>query len=236
MTLTREQTRARAIDQLPKTITLDDVTEDEHRFSLSGNGTWFGLDKKYGVSPKIGDVVNLYTHRGSLIRGLDLNGVPVFYKTEADLREDHERYVEKQNRRHDEEFEAHRFEMDAAFDALPEVFKRRVALFRANNPRFRQDFEAYEMSACTDAVRLAEWASVQNDPGASITRFSKASYKRQKQMVPGLAYDQHSGNSFGFAVRLAFHYVTEPENVYQEHGAMVPLVGCEEYGCIHPRP
>lgn len=45
--------------------------------------------------------------------------------------------------------------------------------------------------------------------------------------------DGHSGNTFGCAARLAYHYLTEQENIVREHGALVPLVGCEKYGCPH---
>jgi hypothetical protein len=68
-----------------------------------------------------------------------------------------------------------------------------------------------------------------------VQRFQKASYKRQRTLVPDL-YDGHSGNSFGMACRLAFLYLTDPLLVIAEHGAMVPLTGCEDYGCAHPRP
>lgn len=39
---------------------------------------------------------------------------------------------------------------------------------------------------------------------------------------------------FGFAVRLAYWYVTDPGAVVAEHGALTPLVGCGDYGCPHP--
>lgn len=234
MTLTVEQTRARSTDR-GETMRLTEVTENDHGFSLLASHSGFGLSREYGVTPEVGDAVTLYTHRGSMIRGLDLNGTPVFYKTHAELDEDHRHYVEAENRRRDEELEAQRDEREADFSALPEVFQRRIKWFRAHNPRFRQDFEPYEMSACLDAVRLAEWAASEADPGEAIREFQQATCESQREMVPQLAYDRHSDNSFGFAVRLAHHYVTEPENVYQEHGAMTPLVGCLDYGCVHPR-
>jgi len=53
--------------------------------------------------------------------------------------------------------------------------------------------------------------------------------------VPDLS-DAHSGNSMGISCRLAYHYLNDEEMVFFEHGALVPLVGCTAYGCIHPRP
>lgn len=236
MTLTIEQAVERRSDR-GQSFAVKKVCKSGTSFDITGdNGSGFFMGGEHGVVPKVGDIITLYTHRGSLIHGLDLNGEPVYYKTRAEQEEDHHRYVEEQNRRRDEKFEAEREERDAAFDALPPIFKKRIVWFRAHNPRFRQDYEPYEMSACVDAVTLAEWAQEQDgDAGEAIQRFQKLSYEEQRETVPGLAYDRHSGNSFAFAVRLAYHYVTFPENVYEEHGAMVPLVGCQDYGCIHPR-
>lgn len=59
-------------------------------------------------------------------------------------------------------------------------------------------------------------------------------HKLQRAVLPTL-FDGHSGNSFGMALRLAYHYLTNPENVFLEHGALTPLVGCDDYGCRHPR-
>lgn len=235
MILTKEQQRERSLDT-GQIMTLTKVEQGRDYYSLSSaDGIGFGLRSDYGVQPKVGDVVVLYTRNFSTVRGVDLNGEPVFYKTGAELDDEHRRYVEGLEREKDESFEMEREERDAAYDALPDVFKRRIAWFRSNNPRFRQDFEPYEMSSCTDAIKLAAWAQSSADPAAAIQRFREADYDEQKRMVPELDYDAHSGNSFGFAVRLAYHYVTEPENVYEEHGAMVPLVGCVDYGCLHPR-
>ena len=53
--------------------------------------------------------------------------------------------------------------------------------------------------------------------------------------MPGLDRG-HSGNSFDFACRLANSYLSNPELVYLDHGALTILIGCEAYGCPHPIP
>lgn len=55
----------------------------------------FGLNAEYGVTPKVGDRVTLYCVQGSLIRGVDLNGKRVFYKTDEQLEEEHKAFREK---------------------------------------------------------------------------------------------------------------------------------------------
>lgn len=44
-------------------------------------------------------------------------------------------------------------------------------------------------------------------------------------------FGEHSGNTFGAACKLAHCFVAEPHLISKMHGALCPLVGCEEYGC-----
>ena len=69
-----------------------------------------------------------------------------------------------------------------------------------------------------------------------IKEFHDLSWEEQLKLIPEdqkEAFSGHSGNTFGSACRLANHYLTNQENVILEHGALVYLVGCEEYGCLH---
>jgi hypothetical protein len=181
--------------------------------------------------PQVGDVIALYTHRGSMIRGIDLRGKPLFYKTEAELEVEYEEWVAARKERQRKDFEKNRRRLDREFAALPDVFQRRISWFRAWNPDFRSEHEAYEMSCCTDAVKIA--AAMKTEKG--VMRFRKMSYKKQRELVPDL-YDGHSGNSFGMACTLAEVYLKDPLLVIAMHGALVVICGCDEYGCAHPRP
>jgi hypothetical protein len=49
--------------------------------------------------------------------------------------------------------------------------------------------------------------------------------------VPGFD-DDHSGNTFGCSVKLALLSLEQPEGVVLIHGALSPLVGSKEYGCV----
>lgn len=202
----------------------DIVTED------SGG---FFLKSKYvkGKPPQVGDEITIHVYLGSSIRGVILRGKRLYYLTDKEIEAEREEWLAKREVRKQRDFRKARRSLDDSYDALPAVFQRRISWFRAHNPDFRVDNEAYEMSVCTDAVRIAETLKTP----AKIRSFSKASYKRQRELVPDL-YVGHSGNSFGCAVHLAHMYVTNPLLVIAEHGAMVPLTGCEEYGCAHPRP
>jgi len=234
-TLTKAQTKARGLDQPwrePAPIT--DLKRTRGGWSIGTKNNGFFLSRKQlgnAKPPKIGDMIYVYTHRGSMIRGVDLRDEALFYKTDAELEVEHEQWVEEREARERKRFEKNRRKLDRQFASLPDVFQRRVSWFRAWNPDFRWKEEAYELSCCVDAVKIAE---AMKTP-AGVQRFQKMSHAKQQEKVPDL-YDGHSGNSFGMACHLAWMYLKDPLLVIAEHGALTPLVGCEAYGCHHPRP
>lgn len=234
MPLTKEQTLLREADKPWDDGLIKELTKTRGGWSITTtNGAGFILSRDQlakAKPPKIGDPIATYTHR-SMIRGVDLRGEALFYKTQAELDAEHEEFRADLHARRKREFEKNRRKLDRQFAALPDVFQRRVSWFRSWNPDFRWENEAYELSACVDAVKIAD--AMRTPKG--VQRFQKMSYKRQRETVPDL-YDGHSGNSFGMAVRLAWLYLTEPLLVIAEHGALTPLVGCDDYGCAHPRP
>lgn len=175
--------------------------------------------------PKVGDALRYYGPKFSIIRGCAINGVVMFYRTEEAQRARNEAERVRESARRQVEADASRERFDAERATMPEVFQRRLARFEKANPHWRRDFEGYEMVCCRDAVLIASALRTRD----AIVAFQKQPWEEQKAAVPGLD-DGHSGNTFGFAVRLAAHYVTDPENVVLEHGAMCPLVGCKEYG------
>jgi hypothetical protein len=211
-----------------ETVVVSEVSESEDYYSISTEqGTGFGFEKKYGVVPKKGDTITLHTKNWSIIRGMDLNGVKVFYKTDADLDREHKEWCEKNQREKEERFEKEKASLDAKYEALPKVFKDRIDKFRANNPKFRVDFEGYEMFTCEQAVVIADALKTKE----AIEEFKNLDWAEQKAKVP-LLDEGHSGNTFGCACALAYWYLEQPENVTKMYGALAPLVGSEEYGCV----
>jgi hypothetical protein len=235
MALTKEQARLRQGDPAWTNGTIKELRESRSGWSITtseGSGFFLSRDALNGAAaPKVGDAITLYTHRGMMIRGIDLRGEPLFYKTQAELDHEQEEWVANNKTEKKERFEKNRRKLDRQFAALPDVFQRRISWFRAWNPDFRWENEAYEMVCCVDAVKIAE--AMRTPKG--VERFRKASHKKQRELVPDFD-DGHSGNSFGMAVRLAWLYLTDPLLVFAEHGALTPLVGCDDYGCVHPRP
>lgn len=252
MTLTPEQQLERGYDR-GETAALTEVSEHDDGWDLrQGHSGFFLRREQLGDAdpPRVGDIVTLYTHRGSMVRGMDLRGEPLYYKTDEELDAEHEAWLEENAKKKREAFEQDRERLHAEVEKLPDVFRRRIEWFRENYSEGAEqwdiDFLGYEMSSCRDAVLIAEAADTATAGqtgfvGAEapalrwIRRFAEKGWEEQLKDVPDL-YDGHSGNSFGMAVRLAAEYVHDPELVFFEHGALTPLVGCDGYGCAHPRP
>lgn len=202
--------------------------EGKDGWSIQLDDGWsFFVPATSPIAPKPGMVARLYGRGiGYTVRGLTLDGVTVFYRTDAEQREQGRRDIERREQEQRYDFEKNRAEMDRRYRDLPEVFQRRLDKFRQNNPDFRWKFERYEMFCCEQAVAIAEKVKADD-----LSAFANLEWRQQKMIVPKLD-EGHSGNTFGCAVALARLYLSDSENVVKMHGALAPLVGSEEYGCV----
>lgn len=191
------------------------------------DSTGFSLKKKWGVVPKEGDTVTLYCHQGASIRGMNWNGVRLFYKTDQELEVERQEWLANYEKEKQESFEKGKRQMDIDYSALPQVFRDRIDKLRANNPNFRVEYESYELFCCKQAVVFANACQTIED----LKIFYESPYEEQKILVPDMD-DGHSGNTFGCAVKLARLYMDAPEFVAQAHGALSPLVGSKAYGDV----
>jgi len=95
------------------------------------------FDVKSGVTPRVGQVVSFYGEgEFRRIRGLKIGTEMVFYRTKEQQKEVDRKSAEDHDIEQKKEFEERRSELDAQYDALPDVFKRRIDKFRVNNPDF----------------------------------------------------------------------------------------------------
>lgn len=219
---------------------IDDTEFEEHIIEkVEGDGEkgWtitydgcvcFGVPPTSPIEPRPGMKATFYGKGfGYTVRGLLLSKAVVFYRTEEEERQKLRREAENRERQQREDFEKSRADLDARIEKLPEVFRRRIAKFRSNNPDFRWRFEAYELFCCEQALVIASALETAD----RIRDFPKLKWAEQKALVPGLD-DGHSGNTFGCSVRLAYLFLEKPENVVLLHGALAPLVGSNDYGCV----
>ena len=205
---------------------ITEVTESETHYSVMMGPMGFGISKEYGIRPKTGDTIRLYGTFGRPIRGVDLNGVELYYRTPDEEAERHRLWVEQKHQDDRAKFEEEREKLDVQYDALPPIFRKRIDKFRRNNPDFRWQFERYEMFCCREAVKIAEALETPE----RVEAFRQMGWEEQKELVDLDA--DHSGNTFGAACALAYHYLSDAENVEKMHGALAPLVGSKEYGCV----
>lgn len=207
---------------------LTKVEDDEKDYTLHF-GSMVLFIPKVGVVPKIGDEVRLYDDGfGWPLRGVVVNNQVVYYRTPLEQKEYQRLQSELRRLEKQIKFFEKKALMDADYEALPEVFKWRLDRFRRNNPDFRWENEPYEVFCCQEAIKIMEDFSTAEE----IEAFHRAEYEQQKSLLPSLDYDNHSGNTFSCSVGLAYLFRTEPELVIKAHGALCPLVGCKEYGCV----
>ena len=205
---------------------IKEITESDDYYSiLTDQSMVFGFAKKYGVKPKVGDRIKTYSTRGSEIRGVDLNGVRVFYESDEELERERKEWLANNEREKQDSFQKNKAQMDADYETLPENFRKRIDRFRANNDRFRVDYEGYEVFCCKEALKIAAACGTPE----KVQEFARAKWEEQKKIVPDLS-DGHSGNTFGCACQLAYIHLKWPERIHEPHGALSPLVGSAEYG------
>lgn len=181
---------------------------DGYELQLDGSGC-FWCPKESPIVPTVGMIARLYGKGfGYTVRGLDINGFEVFYRTAAEEDERHRQWCRDEEAKRQKELEENLPAMDAKYAALPEVFRLRIDKFRGNNPTFRRDFESYEMFCCEQAVVIADALKTSD----AVRKWADLPFEEQKASVPGLG-DGHSGNTFGCACSLAVLYLDRPDGV-----------------------
>lgn len=212
---------------------LEAVTESEKGWDIRFAGArGFYVSKEHGVRPMVGQVARFYGRGiGSSVRGLTLDGRVVFYRTPDEQAEHQRQLGEAEERRQRAEWEknAAKYEADAA--SLPAEFKDRIARFKRVRPNDFWRHESYELFVCQEAVKIAQALKTPE----AVREFHSLPWEEQKARVADVS-DGHSGNTFGVAVRLAHRWLSTPELVARDHGALCPLVGCEDYGCFAAYP
>jgi hypothetical protein len=225
------------------TITrVDAPTTPEGSWGISYGDCW-GCGLRQGDwTPKVGDHFRVYGRFGRPFHGQALNGRVLWYKTSAEMEADHRAWVDDLHARKRAEFEKARPQLDADYESLPPVLRKRINRFRAANPDFRWEHESYEMFVCTQAALLAAWAEEQSDPATAIDTWNRINsaendppydFAAQVAAVPGWS-DGHSSNTHGCAVAIAKTLVGKrfPEAAAVMPGALAPLVGSADYSAV----
>ena len=226
-TLDAATLKVKATDSQFYEETITEVSDDGDRYDINCGGGHLCIPKKPGIVPKKGDIARFYGKGfGYMVRGVDVAGQTVYYRSEKQSEDDRKKQVALDKAKRKKEYLKSAPETHKRVDALPNEFKDRINYFRSRNPDWKYEFEGYELFTCEQAVAISTRLKTTED----ISSWTKLPFEEQKKIVPELS-DGHSGNSFGMAARLAALYWSEPELIVKMHGAMCGLCGCEDYGC-----
>lgn len=228
---------------------------------LTGVDGWSMMVPDQGYDPPAQTVVRFFGDVGHPIRGVILlppGDAPFvcYYRTPDEEARRRQTALDATHREDAAKLQRERGARDARWAALPPEFRARLVRFTAGNPNFRRDYEEYELFVCEQAMVIVEalrakgvatgydvrafaqldWAAQEAFVDAALGRVVTGEPTRPGEDAPTasrLSAD-HSGNTLGMACRLAHWMVVNPSMVVKEHGALVALVGCAEYGCTHP--
>ena len=190
--------------------TITEVCPEGDGWSIGFGSASFFCPGTSPIAPAAGMTARFYPGgigRGT-VRGLFLNGERVFYRTAAAQKAHEEQQQKLKDAASRAQWQEGLADYDRRVSALPKAFQERIAAFRAHNPDWGWRFGGYELFCCEQAALIL----VGETPG-----------------------DGHSGNTLGTARSLATCFLKSPDVVVKMHGAMCPLVGCEDYGCYAAR-
>lgn len=233
MKMTPDRVQVMEADRQREEDTLTEVRADEKGYDISMGAMGFYLKKTdcdaAGIVPQSGMKIIMFGRGlGSRIRGVMLDGKPLYYRTEQEEEEmwkaEAERAVVHKKRIFERSKKAR---LDAMYEKLPEVFRARIDRFRTNNPDFRWDMEDYEMFCCTEAVKFAKALKTPEQVEALQKEKWGGPLHKKARVKKG-----HSGNTFGAARVLAYWFLKDPASVVMLHGALCPMLGCVGYGCV----
>ena len=197
-------------------------------YSVTSSHGWScGVSAEYGVEPKVGDRFITWGSFGRPIRGQAINGRVLYYRTPDEQRAEDAKALDRMKSERIAEYKGKRADFDVRVAALPAPLRERVEGFRAHGgDAWRWSHEAYEMACCEEAARIA----ARFGTGDAIKAFAALGHDEQKAAHPDMDTG-HSGNTWGMSLRLAWLLAEKPDLLAKEHGALCPLVGCEDCGC-----
>lgn len=187
--------------------------------------------------PHVGESIELFQDgEFAPIRGVRVGSRIYFYRTkeEEEVRSAKEQQVMQQEQKQTWETELPEFKRRVA--RLPQIFQERIYTFLRFSKEhgdgcWGQRYGSYELFCCEQAVLIADALKTPE----AVDAWRKLNMAEQEAQIPGLAYADHSGNTFSAACMLAYVYLEKPVSVSKAHGALAPLVGSKEYGCYAHR-
>lgn len=209
-------------------------TEDTRGWSVGSSDGWsiFVDNGETATPPEVGESLRIYGKGlGYMVRGIVIGGRVYRYQSEEDAETERVAAIEASKRQRRAEFESRRESFMARVKSLPDGFFDRMRGFLATSPSWAWECGPYELFCCEEAVKIA------NTLGSAdaVRSFAKAPQAEQKSAVPTMEFEEHSGNTFGSAVRFAVISLESPDALPKYHAAICPLIGCFDAGCWSAR-
>jgi hypothetical protein len=230
--VTKEALKELATDIQYRELTLTEVSEHTDSWTLGTDWGMLDVDKgDVTFKPEVGMHVRFYgkgmgyTVRGVVIPQPEQN-IIFHYRTEKEAEADHQQWIKEENDKKIELYKKNEKTYEAVYASLPECFQKRIDRFRANNLDFNHEYLEYELFCCTESLKIAKKLKTVEQ----IDNWRQMAWDAQRKIVD--ISPDHSGNTFGASVLLAKYYLTDVDNVVKQHGALCPLVGCKDYGCV----
>lgn len=89
------------------TGTITEVDEKKDGYQITKEDGWsLWIDKKYGVEPKVGDVIVTYGEPYQTIQGIQINDTELFFKTKEQLDKELKEWIEKTRQQYLIEYKA----------------------------------------------------------------------------------------------------------------------------------
>lgn len=140
----------------------DGIVDSVENGAIKIGSLFLAFPQLEGVDPpEPGDRVRVWPaiSWGTRTRGMALRGTVLYYRTAEEVKRRDEAEIVEQQDKEKAEYEEHgKASQQKRYEALPEVFRKRVDVRRRNNPAFGWRFEDYELFACEQATVFAERA------------------------------------------------------------------------------
>lgn len=204
-----------------------------------GDGTYvvsFGDDltlwtrKNNPIEPKSGMIARVYGENiEEHTRGLIIEGETFWYYSKEDYPQALKEMREEADKELLEDYQKHRIELEEAYEALPDIFKKRIQRFRENNKDFHWKYEPQEIFVAQEALYIDD----SFDSSAEIVFFfNDATTSSIFERLPDIDRN-HTLHTLAVATKFAILYKEgEDDAILSEPGLLSDIVGLEEYGEI----
>jgi hypothetical protein len=200
---------------------------------ITTNSTGFcGIKKSYGIVPKKGQKVTFFLEKNRCgVVGVDLDNKPVYYKTYQALEREKLKEVAKQEKEKakkkiasDKALANPKSFFNKTLSSFPEIFQTRFKNFFEKGIDF-WDLAGYELTACSAAIKIAEYAKTRE----GVEKFKKLNAKKSTAILGEDLSSNLSYNQIEFAYIMAVIYLENKERILTFPGAMTPLCGSKPY-------